>query len=177
MSPFGTFETCRRTLRMSAVRGRPEVTGRHSRGRRSRAAAMVEARARAIRPRPGRLVSTAAPPGRARAHPASEQSNELRALRCLLIFANAGAKEVPRSRFWVKNAVLSLCQPLPVYPHQRTFAGCVGMSQRCQQATLFDRYSGPLSIQSKPERFHGNRGNLFNKYDNRTCSPSLKAHT
>jgi len=29
-SPIGTFETCRRTLRMSAVRGRPEVTGRHS---------------------------------------------------------------------------------------------------------------------------------------------------
>ena len=32
MSPIGTFETCRRTLKMSAYRGRPEVLGRRQNG-------------------------------------------------------------------------------------------------------------------------------------------------
>jgi hypothetical protein len=33
MSAFGTFETCRRTLRMSVDPGRPEVTSRRSKRR------------------------------------------------------------------------------------------------------------------------------------------------
>jgi hypothetical protein len=33
MSPLGTFETCRQTLRMSVFGGRPEVSGRLSKRR------------------------------------------------------------------------------------------------------------------------------------------------
>jgi hypothetical protein len=36
----------------------------------------------------------------------------------------------------VKSAVLTAGRPLPVCPDQRTFAGCVGMSQRCHLRTL-----------------------------------------
>jgi hypothetical protein len=32
----------------------------------------------------------------------------------------------------VNRVVLIVRRPLPVYPNKRTFAGCVGMSQKCQ---------------------------------------------
>jgi hypothetical protein len=36
----------------------------------------------------------------------------------------------------VKSAILTVGRSLPVCPDQRTFAGCVGMSQRCHERTM-----------------------------------------
>ena len=33
---------------------------------------------------------------------------------------------------WVHYVVLTVVQPLPVFPHKQTFSGSVGMSQTCQ---------------------------------------------
>jgi hypothetical protein len=42
-----------------------------------------------------------------------------------------------RRPFWVIRVVLTVGQPLPVCPNQRTFAGFVGMSQTCQKKQAF----------------------------------------
>jgi hypothetical protein len=44
-------------------------------------------------------------------------------------------REKARVPIWVIRVVLTVGQPLPVYPNQRTFAGYVGMSQTCQDRT------------------------------------------
>jgi hypothetical protein len=36
---------------------------------------------------------------------------------------------------WVKSAVLTLRQPLPVYPDKQTFSVSVGMPDRCHNRT------------------------------------------
>ncbi len=36
---------------------------------------------------------------------------------------------------WVHYVVLTVVQPLPVFPHKQTFSGSVGMSQTCQHET------------------------------------------
>jgi hypothetical protein len=51
----------------------------------------------------------------------------------------------------VKSAGLNVGQSLPVYPDQRTFAGCVGMSQRCQER----KHSRKYTVPDDGERAHG----------------------
>ena len=41
-----------------------------------------------------------------------------------------------RRPFWVKSAILAGCRSLPIYPDEQTLSVSVGMSQRCQKATL-----------------------------------------
>jgi hypothetical protein len=36
-----------------------------------------------------------------------------------------------RCPVWVKSAALTACRSLPVFSHQRTLSGSVGMSQTC----------------------------------------------
>jgi hypothetical protein len=46
---------------------------------------------------------------------------------------------------WVKSVVLTVCQPLPVYPDQRTSTDLPGWSGSCQEETLarlFDQLVG-----------------------------------
>jgi hypothetical protein len=43
-----------------------------------------------------------------------------------------------RCRIWVKGVVLTLVRSLPIFPHERTFSGAVGMSQTCQNRPCFN---------------------------------------
>jgi len=47
---------------------------------------------------------------------------------------------------WVKSIVLTVGQPSPVCPDQRTFSAPAGMSQRCQKRTPADHFPTAKSL-------------------------------
>jgi hypothetical protein len=53
-------------------------------------------------------------------------------------------RRLPRP-IWVKSAVLTVGQSLPIFLDQRTFSGEVGTSQRCQNRNPINAFDHPHS--------------------------------